>query len=284
MGIFVFSVSFFLFFLFAPLALIIVIFLLFWFKMETVYCTDTRFASRWEDEGGESLSSFAFRTIDYSINSKRFVLPKMLNRISPWFWIEKFPSRRFNGDGGYIIETAIHRYISPWKSWPVFTSVNRQLISHWPLDNLAARRNVFPCKCHRLYPKNTHTHTCTHGYTRISNHRGIRGRAGLDPTSFFAYFPPRYRRECIAKRYTPTLPLATIRPVSSRICSNTLAKPAQWNVHLRDRVRATFIRICNHLRDPPPPTLMKLIPGIIGTRFTILFLSFFPSQKDIIIV
>lgn len=137
------------------------------------------------------------------------------------------------------------------------------------MDNLAARRNVFPCKCHRLYPKNTHTHTCTHGYTRISNHRGIRGRAGLDPTSFFAYFPPRYRRECIAKRYTPTLPLATIRPVSSRICSNTLAKPAQWNVHLRDRVRATFIRICNHLRDPPPPTLMKLIPGIIGTRFTI---------------
>lgn len=44
MGIFVFSVSFFLFFLFAPLALIIVIFLLFWFKMETVYYT--RFASR----------------------------------------------------------------------------------------------------------------------------------------------------------------------------------------------------------------------------------------------
>ena len=78
MGIFVFSVSFFLFFLFAPLALIIVIFLLFWFKMETVYCT--RFASRWALEKTKEANLFLRSLLLFLFSGDRWFVPRSFHR------------------------------------------------------------------------------------------------------------------------------------------------------------------------------------------------------------
>lgn len=84
----------------------------------------------------------------------------------------------------------------------------------------------------------------TRTITRISNHRGIRARSA-------SFFHRDIARNAF-KRYPLPFPLATSRPASTRICSNTLAKPGPM-----ERASAwTFIWICNHLRNPsPPPSL-----------------------------